>query len=235
MGVGPEGVRMAAQAGTITARELVVQTQPGLADTAEAIRSHRFLGRLRAGEVPEERLGSLAAEQYAIVSSDRRSFAQLAARFPAGSAGEFFLGMAEGEGVALDKLRGYAGWLGLTAEDLRGHEPHPGAQAYPAFVAWLALNGSRTDVVLAFLANLAAWGENCGAVAAALRESYGAADDAVAFFDFFAGPPEDFEPRALAVIDQGLAAGDSPSAARRATRLLQAYELSFWDALAEGL
>ena len=76
--------------------------------------------------------------------------------------------MAEGEGVALDKLRGLAGWLGMTDAELRAHEPHPGAQAYPAFVAWLALNGSRADVALACLANLAAWGENCGKVAAAL-------------------------------------------------------------------
>ena len=158
----------------------------------------------------------------------------LAARFPSGLAGEFFLGMAEGEGVALDKLRGLADWLGMTDDELHAHEPHPGTQAYPAFVAWLALNGSRADVVLAFLANLAAWGENCGQVAAALREAYGAGNDAVAFFDFFASPGEDFEARALQVLGEGLAAGDSPVLARRATRLLQAYELSFWDALAEG-
>jgi thiaminase len=225
---------MTDQAG-ISAGGLVVETQRELVKTAEAIRSHRFLEALRAGDVPDERLRALAGEQHAIVSSDRRSFAQLAARFPLGLAGEFFLGMAEGEGVALDKLRGLADWLGLTDDELRAHEPHPGAQAYPAFVAWLALNGSRADVVLAFLANLAAWGENCGKVAAALRESYLAGDDAVAFFDFFANPPEDFESRALAVLNEGLAAGDSPVLARRATRLLQAYELSFWDALAEGL
>jgi len=219
----------------ITAGELVAQTRRELAATAEAIRSHRFLDRLRARKVPDERLRALAGEQHSIVSSDRRSFAQLAARFPAGLAGAFFLGMAESEGLALDTLRGLAGWLGLADDELRAYEPHPGAQAYPSFVAWLALNGSRADVVLAFLANLAAWGENCGQVAAALRESYGAGSDATAFFDFFATPPEDFEPRALAVLDEGLAAGDSPVLARRATRLLQAYELSFWDALAEGL
>jgi thiaminase len=217
------------------ASELVVETRRLLVETAEAIRSHRFLERLRAGEVPVERLRALAAEQYAIVSSDRRSFAQLAARYPSGPAGAFFLDMAVGEGVALGKLRGLADWLGVTDDQLRDHEPHPGAQAYPAFVAWLALNGSRADVVLAFLANLASWGENCGTVAAALRESYGAGDDAVAFFDFFASPPGDFESRALAVLEEGLAADDSVSSARRATRLLQAYELSFWDALVEGL
>jgi thiaminase len=225
---------MADERGT-PGRMLVAETQRDLADAAAAIRSHRFLDRLRAREVPEERLRALAGEQHAIVSSDRRSFAQLAARFPSGLAGDFFLDMAAGEGVALGKLAGLAGWLGMTSEDLRAYEPNPGAQAYPSFVAWLALNGSRADVVLAFVANLAAWGENCRQVATALRASYGAGDDAVAFFDFFASPPGDFEPRALAVLDEALAAGDSPILARRATRLLQAYELAFWDALAEGL
>jgi hypothetical protein len=92
-----------------------------------------------------------------------------------------------------------------------------------------------SSVVLAFLSNLAVWGDNCGAVAAALRDAYGADDAAVAFFDFFADPPAGFEARALAVLDEGLAGGDSPASARRASRLLQAYELSFWDALVEWL
>jgi thiaminase len=219
----------------ITAGELVAVTRHELLETAEAIRSHSFLERLRARAVPDERLCALAGEQHAIVSSDRRSFSLLAARFPAGRTGDFFLGMAEGEGEALGRLRGLAGWLGLSEDEMRGHEPHPGAQSYPAFVSWLALNGSRADVVLAFVANLAAWGENCGKVAAALRDAYGADDAAVAFFDFFANPAEDFEARAVAVLSEALAAGDSPVLARRATRLLQAYELSFWDALAEDL
>jgi hypothetical protein len=90
---------------------------------------------LRTGRGPRERLRALACEQFAIVSSDRRSFAQLAARFPSGLAGAFFLGMAEGEGVALEKLDGLADWFGMTEEDIRTHEPDPGAQAYPAFVA----------------------------------------------------------------------------------------------------
>jgi predicted nucleic acid-binding protein len=37
------------------------------------------------------------------------------------------------------------------------------------------------------------------------------------------------------VLDEGLAGGDSPASARSASRLLQAYELSFWDALVEWL
>ena len=109
-----------------------------------------------------------------------------------GLPGAFFLGMAEGKGVAPGKLRGLCAWLGMTDDKLRAYEPHPGAHAYAAFLAWLALNGSRADVVLAFLAM---WAENCGKVAAALREAYRAGDAAVAFFDFFASPPTDFEAR----------------------------------------
>ncbi len=89
-------------------------------------------------------------------------------------------------------------------------------------------------MTLAFLANLAAWATNCGRVAPALRDRYSAEEDAVAFFDFFVTPPPGFEERALAVVDEGLRAGDSPRRARRAARLLQAYELLFWDTLAEG-
>lgn len=216
-----------------SARALFEETQRELAETDAAIRSHHFLDRLRGREVSEVGLQDLAGEQHLIVSSDRRSFAQLATRFSSGLAGEFFLGMAEGEGVALGKLGTFADWLGMNSDDFRLHEPAPGAQSYPAFVSWLALNGSRADVAIAFLANLAAWGENCGRVAAALREQYNAPDEAVAFFEFFAAPPPDFESRALAVVDEGLAAGDSPMRARRAARLLQAYELWFWNACAE--
>jgi thiaminase len=219
----------------MNAQELVGQTRRELRPIGETISGHRFLDLLEARSVPEDRLRALVAEQHAIISSDRRSFAHLAARFPAGEAGEFFLDMAAGEGTALGLLAGTAEWLGLSGDALETYEPDPRAQSYPAFVAWLALNGSRADVVLAFVANLAAWGANCARVAAAIRASYGAGDDAVAFFEYFARPPEDFEDHALAVIDQGLAAGDSPLLARRAARLLQAYELSFWDVLAEGL
>jgi hypothetical protein len=90
---------------------------------------------LRSRDVPQEQLVALADAQHLILSSDRRSFALLAARFPGGLAGEFFLGMAEGEGIALGKLRGLSGWLGLTDPDLIGYEPQPGTQSYPAFVA----------------------------------------------------------------------------------------------------
>jgi thiaminase len=216
----------------VSAAELLAEAQSGLAPVEQAIRAHRFLDALAEGRVGGDQLAALAGEQWTIIASDRRAFGLLASRFPRGLAGDFFLSMAQGEGEALSLLRSYAAWAGLDEAALERYEPRPGCQAYTAFVSWLALNGGRADVALAFVANLAAWGENCGRVGRALREVYGAGEEATAFFDLFATPPEGFEQQALAVIDEGLAAGESPLRAKRAARLLQAYELMFWDALA---
>ncbi len=142
--------------------------------------------------------------------------------------------MAHGEQLALDKLLVLAGTIRADEEWLRRYEPHPICQAYPSYVASLALGGSRSDVVLAFVVNLAAWGESCARMARALRDAYHLGADAVAFFEFFATPPPDFKDRALAVLESGLAEGDSELEAQRAARLLQAYELIYWDALAES-
>lgn len=215
------------------AADLLERVRADLAPVEGAIRSHRFVGSLAAGTVPAKSLRAIAGEQRRIIASDRRSFAQLAARFPSQPAGGWFLSMAQGEGEALALLDRYAAWLSIDEDWFESYEPDPRAQAYPAFVAWLALNGSVGAVTLAFLANLAAWGENCGRVAAALREAYEAGDDAVAFFEYFAAPPPGFRENTVAVVQAGLDAGEDPGEMRRAARLLQAYELLFWDALAD--
>lgn len=191
----------------------------------QQLRAHRYLAAVEQGAVPDASLRAFAGEQGLIVASDRRSFAQLAARFPEPPAGDFFLDLAQGEGEALALLAGFAASVGGGT-----HEPLPGCQAYPAYVSWLALNGGRADVALAFLVNLDAWGEACRRMADALDARYD-----VSFFEFFAHPPADFAERALAVAEQGLAAGERPEHARRAARLLQAYELLYWDTLADAL
>jgi thiaminase len=217
----------------VRAGDLLDDVCAALAPVEEAIRSVRFLDALAAGSVREEGLHAMAGEQRRIIASDRRSFARLAARFPSSPARGWLESMEQGEEAALALLDGYAGWLALDEEWFSGYEPDPRAQAYPAFVAWLALNGSVGAVTVAFLANLAAWGENCARVAASLRDAYGAGDEAVAFFEFFAAPPSGFREDTLAVAQAGLDGGDDPREIRRAARMLQAYELQFWDALAE--
>jgi thiaminase len=208
----------------VNAAELLATIRAELAPLGRELSDHRYFAELEAGRVPPESLCVFAGEQRAIITSDQKSFEHLARRFPQPPAGEFFREMAAGEAEALQLLERFAGAVGLGGD----YEPQPGCQAYSAYVAWLALNGSAGDVALAFVANLETWGHSCARMRDALIPTYGG--DAVAFFDFFADPPADFEQRALALVGTG-----EHSSARRAARLLQAYELLYWDTLADGL
>ena len=196
---------------------------------------NRFVDLLEAGDVPRDRRTWLAGEQFRIVGSVQRSFALLAARFPDPPAGELFLSLAQGELQALRLLADFAAELGWGERELRAYEPRPLAQAYPAFLAWSALFGTCSGVALAMLANLEEWGGYCGRVAEALVTCYDLSERAAGFFRFFTTPPPGFTEQATSVVAAGLAAGEDPQEAVRAALALHAYEIAFWDALADGL
>jgi hypothetical protein len=146
-----------------------------------------------------------------------------------------FLSLAQGELHALRLLADFAAALGWGERDLRAYEPRPLAQAYPAYLAWSALFGTCSGVALAMLANLEEWGGYCGRVAEALVARYGLAEPAVGFFRFFAEPGPDLAEQATSVVAAGLAAGEDPREAVQAALALHAYEVAFWDTLADGL
>ncbi|WP_394841983.1 hypothetical protein LZC95_33520 [Pendulispora brunnea] len=194
---------------------------------------NRLVPAIAAGKAPRSVLAALACEQHRIITSDWRSFLFLAARSPHPSAGGFFTTLAQGEVLALDALTGFAEACGVTGRALEDYAPRAGCQAYPAYLAWLALNADPSDVVLAVVANFSAWGNYCRTVSTALREHYGFGDADRAFFDFFAAPAPDLERQALQVIQSAIDAGRSTAPALEYGRLLQRYELMFWNTLAE--
>jgi thiaminase len=197
--------------------------------------ANRLIPLVESGRLPLERLVWLAGEEYRIIRSDRRSFLLLASRFVEPPAVDFFTGLAQGEALALDKLLTFARAIDVEQSDLEAYEPKPGCQAYAAYVAWLALNGSQGEVALALIANFAAWGSYCAAVSAALRGRYKLDAEACGFFDFFATPVPEVEEQAVAVAEASVDAGEPPVDAVRLARMVQAYELMFWNTLAEGI
>ncbi|WP_406282848.1 transcriptional regulator [Embleya sp. NBC_00896] len=207
------------------ARMLYTQVVQNL--TADS--TNRFVEHAEAGPVPADALRRIAGEEYRIISSDRRSFALLAARFP--EAAPLFLTLAGGEGQALQLLMPYADAVGMTAADLVAYEPQADAQGYPHHLAWLAQFGSRADVSLALLANFGFWGGYCGRFGRALRTHHELTEDQVAFFTFFSSLPPGFEDAALTLLQTGLDAGDDQEGAKIAARMMQSYELAFWNAL----
>lgn len=218
--------------GELVAGDLVRQACDDIAARPDG---NRFVELLEAGELPRERLNWLAGEEFRIVRSDRRSFALLASRFPDGSAGDMFLGLAQGEARASGLLLDFASALGWGERELKEYAPLPFAQVYPAYLAWCAVYGTRSAVALAMVANLDEWGGFCGRIADALTSRYGLPEEAAGFFRFFATSPPGFAEQAEAAVAEGLADGEDPVEALRAAQALHAYETAFWDALVTGL
>jgi thiaminase len=213
------------------AEKLVEEIRQELKKVEALIAGHPYLAALERGSITREKLRLFAGEQYHIVGSDLRSFALLVSRYGDSPSGRFFLDMMQGERAALEALAAFSAAVGMSQEDLRAYEPTAGAQAYPSYVAWLALHASDAEVAGAFLVNLSAWGANCAAASRALQDRYGLGREQVQFFELFAVPSPEFERAALDVVEAGLARGVEPRLVRRAGRLLQGYELLFWDAV----
>lgn len=214
-----------------SARSLIEEIKRDLESVEREIRNHPYLAELEAGRVRREDLKRFAGEQYHIIRSDLRSVALLVNRFGVAASGPFFQGVLGGEAAALDALKAFARALGMSEALLEGYEPAPGALAYSAFMAWLALYGGDAEVAAGFLVNFQAWGANCGRMSRALRSQYGLSETDTAFFDLFAAPPAEFETGALAVVEGGLTRGADPRLIKRSGRLLQGYEKLFWDTM----
>jgi len=216
------------------ARELIAETRAQLKAVEDKLFAHPYLSAVEEGRIAKEKLRLFAGEQYYIINSDLRSVALLVSRQGHGPNREFFLGALQGEAAAGDALLAFARALEMSEDDLRAYEPKPGCQAYPAYVAWLAVYGSAADFAAAFLVNLPAWGSSCARMSAALKGRYGLSPEAVAFFDLFAAPAPEFEADSLRVIQHGLDRGVDLRGVARAARLIQAYELMYWDTLYEA-
>ncbi|MFF6780606.1 transcriptional regulator [Streptomyces sp. NPDC012510] len=215
-----------------TAGELLEATTARLAPDPGA---NPLLPLIASGAAGLDTLAVLALEQRLVIAADLRSFSHLAERSateePASA--PFFEMLAEGEAVAAEALGAYAEACGVDAGRAASYEPLPGCQAYPSYVARLALGAAPADVVLALSANFSSWGGYCATISKALRDHHGFTDQARAFFDFFAEPSPELEERARSAVQAGLDTGRiDEEAANGYGRLLQSYESMFWTTLA---
>lgn len=213
------------------AKAIFTELHHELEATETKLRTHPYVAAVQRGDIPRDKLHHIVAEEYHIVSSDLRSIGQLLSRFGHTASGPFFAGAYQGEQAALAALKKLAATLGMSESALQDYEPMAGAHAYTAYMAWLAHYGEDAQVAAAFAVNFPAWGANCGKLSAALQDQYGLRAEDVAFFSNFAKPIPGFQDAAAAIVDAGLARGVSERDIKRAVRLLQDYELMFWDTL----
>lgn len=215
------------------ARKLLDSTRKELSELDGRIKNHPYITALEAGEISREALKGFAGHQYYIIGSDMRSVANLLSH-PGMLVGRKFLtDLLLGESAAFDTCLTFATALELDEGWLKAYELRPGAVAYAHYVAWLGAYGTGAELAAAFAVNFGAWGANCGRMRAALEKQYGFDKKSLAFFELFADTPPAFQQEALEVVADGLRLGVEPKRIRQAARLLQSYELSYWDAMNE--
>ena len=211
-------------------QELIEQIRKELEPVETQLRDHPYLRALEQCEIARDRLSVMVGEQHITIESDLRSLAAMVARCDHPRSRRFFLGILPGEDAAFGAIHDLATALGLDEPWLQAYEPTPEAQAYAHYVAWLAHYASPAEMATALAVNFPAWGANCERVGSALRKQYGLTEQDTTFFDLFSGPtPSEFEEGVRRVIDDGLNHGVYEAQLKRAARLLQSYELMFWD------
>ncbi|MFC5675393.1 transcriptional regulator [Streptomyces incanus] len=215
---------------TRTARELLETITRELAPDP---RSNPLVPLIARGDAGRDTLAALALEQSWVIPADRRAFQHLADRSAdQPRAAAYFTALAEGEDLAAARLDAFAAACGVDRERAASYDPLPGCQAYPAYVAWLALNAAPADAALSVAADFSAWGGYCATIAEALRTHYGFTDEACGFFDLFAEPAPGLDRTAAEAVQDGLDTGRlDESLARGYGHLLQSYESLFWRTL----
>jgi len=220
-------------------------------DTEEKLFSHPYLKAAESGTLTIAQRQAFAKEQYHIQLSDARSFAVLAGHrgfTPSTLTGtsipeaksentDLFQFLLGGEVYAAPLLLEYAKKLGLDENALQRAKPlNPKSQAYPSYWARLALSGNRAAGAAACAVNFPAWGQMCKRLLDALLageayKEYESEDDtALAFIKFFATPIDDLDKMAAAIIDEECVTYEEIV---EAVRLLQQYEIMFWDGIFE--
>ncbi len=213
------------------ANTLVQTIQGDLQAIEEQIRQHAYFHALEAGELPLTHLRYFVGEQGYIIPSDVRSIALLVSRCEDGASQQFFGAVLQGESAAFEAFEPLASAVGMNREACATYEPTPGAQAYSAYLAWLCLYGSDAEVAAALSVNFAAWGTSCDRMAQVLGQRFGLPEEPLRFLTQFAAAPPDVSPQALAIIASGLQRGITAQRIARAARMLQGYELMFWDTI----
>ncbi|WP_437323617.1 hypothetical protein [Sorangium sp. So ce381] len=213
-----------------TAAALVKDIREELRSIDDQLRAHPYPDAIERGEVTALGLRAFPGHQHHVVLSDLRSMAMMLQRFGDTPWRDFWSGVLQGELVAPDGIAAMGWKLGMTKDDLERYEVTAEGFAYAVQMAWAAANASAAEIACALLINFPAWGFNCGRMGKALRDRYGFGPEHTAFLDAFAALPS-FEDTAVAIVQDGLDRGVEPRAIRRTTRLFQAYERMFWDAM----
>ncbi len=219
-------------------------------ETTKKLLSHPYLVAAQNGSLTLAQRQAFVKQQYHIQLSDAKSFAALAGHVgfnPKTLTGaqvptdvtiddkDLFQFLLGGEIYASSLLLNCAKSLGLTESMLQSSKQAAKAQAYPSYWARIALSNQRAAGAAACAINFPAWGEMCCKLNEALtkNEDYGYTEDdeGLEFIKFFATPIDDLDDMAVKILEKETITYDE---VEEVVRMLQEYEIMFWDACYEA-
>ncbi len=205
------------------------EVRSSLVPLNKSILEHPFITEAEEGTLPIEGIKRFIKNQNYIISHDVRSLALMISRSESEEEFEFFDSVYKGDAQALPLLLRMAQSLGLKTGDLDAHIPIPEAVSYAHYLTFLAQFATPGEQTMALVVNLPVWGSNCNRLSKALRERYGISE--TSFLDLFAQPIIEAEKAATAVINRYL---DKKKNMERVAKLIQGYELMFWNGIYRG-
>ena len=226
-------------------------------ETTRKLLSHPYLVAAQNGTLTLAQRQAFVKQQYHIQLSDAKSFAVLAGHSgfnPKTLTGtqvptptdkmkdnDLFQFLLGGELYASSLLLNCAKSVGLPEESmLVSSKQAAKAQAYPSYWARIALSNQRAAGAAACAINFPAWGEMCRKLNEALLqhgETYGyntsTSEEGLEFIKFFATPIDNLDEMAVTIMDEEQ--NDiTYDELEEVVRMLQEYEIMFWDACYEA-
>lgn len=209
------------------ATALLKEVREQLAPLNEKILNHPYLAEAEKGSLHRDKVKAFVTNQYYIISYDIKSLALMVSRATTRKEADFFKTVLDGDVAGLGLLVKLGNSLGFSVERLENDNITPEAVAYSHYLVALASFGSPGEQAMALILNLPVWGANCRRLSQALRARYGV--DETGFLDIFTSPMDEAEGEARQVMAGYLPARREPM--KRAARLIQVYELMFWDGI----
>jgi len=214
----------------MNARDLLADVRKELEPLSSSVLNSRFLLRAERGELTVEDLRSFVENLLYMVTHDAKSYALMATRATYPEESAYFEDLARGELEALRALEELAEELGLAKGPVHSLKVIPHVVNYTHFLAFLAAHGNPGEQAFALIVDFPVWSAACARLLKAVRERYGLRR--TRFLELFSSVPSEVEERGLQICERYVA--EHAESMRFFARLIESYELSFWQGLGGG-
>lgn len=212
-----------------------------LSEQSKAVLNHVFFKDAEEGKLPVEKIRTWCIQQYYVLNYDTRSIGAVMSRSSHVDEKDFFTMLLDGVKGAEVKMESFARQLDLTREKLVSAKILPGAAAYTHYLAWLGHYATPGEMSAALLINLPVYARVIARFEKALRSRYEIMN--TDYFrlwtlglDYNSDPlqpaPDAIEEPGNRVIQRYIE--EYGSRMETAARLLQDYELLFWNTVYDG-